>query len=135
MSLIRWEPFKEIDRFFDDDFMPMRHMGWDLATDVYEEGNNIIVTMAVPGVQGDKIDVDVEGQYLRVSGSRDEEKESKDKNYYHKEIRRGSFERTIKLPAPVQGDQAAAEYGKDGVLKVTIPKQDANKGKIKVQVK
>ena len=140
MSLIKWEPFGEMDRFFEDfNKFPMlsntSNVGLDMAIDIYEEGKNIIAEMNVPGMDGDDIDVSVEDSHLRVSGSHSEEKEDKQKHYYSKEIRKGSFERIVRLPHPVDSEAVEAEY-KKGVLKVSMPKKDVTpENKVKVVVK
>lgn len=136
MSLIRWEPFRSLDRMFDEDFpaMPSLKVGWDLAVDLFEEGDNLVAKMQLPGVDPKKIDVSVEDDYLKVSGSREEEKEEKKKNYYSKEIRRGSFERMVRLPKAVVADKVTADY-KEGVLVVTLPKKaEAKGGNVRVRV-
>jgi HSP20 family protein len=136
MAIVKWEPFGEFDRFFDD-FAPssFTKMSGDMAVDLYEEGNAVVAEMSLPGADPEKVDVTVEGQYLRVIGTREEEKETKNKQFYSKEIRRGSFERAIRLPEPVNDTAVTAEY-ENGVLKVTMPKLgDTKKDKIKVVVK
>jgi len=137
MALIKWEPFRGMDRFFDDDLFTMPQIfrtGWDLAVDIFDEGDSVVAEMTLPGIDPDKVDITVEDDYLKVSGRREEETEEKKKNYYSKEIRRGSFERVVKLPTSVQGDKAVAEY-KNGVLRIKIPKRDeAKPKKIKVSV-
>ncbi len=136
MSLIKWEPFDDIDRFFNEVSAPaLGRVGFDMAVDLYEEGNNYIATMNLPGVDAEKIDVAVEGNYLRVGARREEEKEQKSKQFYSKEIRRGSFERALRLPEPVNEQKVNAEY-KDGVLKIILPKlAEKQRGKVKVIVK
>jgi HSP20 family protein len=136
MAIVKWEPFGELDRFFDE--FPatggLGHLG-DMAVDLYEDGNNIIAEMNLPGIEAEQVDVTVEGNYLRICGKREEEKEKKTKQFYSKEIRRGSFERALRLPTPVQEGKVTAEY-KDGVLRVTLPKLEETKsGKVKVIVK
>lgn len=135
MAIVKWEPFGELDRFFDE-FAPTNgRMGFDMAVDLYEDGNNIVAEMSVPGIDPDKLDITVEGQYLRVVGKREEEKEKKTKQFYSKEIRRGSFERALRLPEPVNENAVKAEYD-GGVLKVSMPKLgEKKKGKVKVMVK
>ena len=60
---------------------------------------------------------------------------STNKDYYRKEIRRGSFYRSVQLPTHVVGDKASAEY-KNGILKINLPKAPESKVKsIKVNVK
>lgn len=138
MSLIKWEPFDEFDRFFRDVSFPaarMNTMGLDLACDVYEDGKNLVAEMNLPGLSEDDIDVEVEDNHLRISGKREEVQEKKEKSHYTKEIRRGSFERIIPLPDRVKSDNVEAEY-EDGVLKVTMPKkEDGGEKRIKVKVK
>jgi HSP20 family protein len=139
MSLIKWEPFDEFDRFFRDlhPMVPGRNgqMGFDMAVDVYEDGNNVVAEMNVPGLKADDIDVEVEDNFLRVSGKREEVQEKKEKSHYAKEIRRGSFERVLQLPDLVEQEKVEAEY-KDGVLKITMPKREQPpEKKVKVQVK
>lgn len=137
MPLIKWRPFTDIEEMFEREFIPIRwpKIGWDLAADVYEEKGNIVVKLNLPGVSPEKIDISIEGENLRISGSRGEEKETKDKNYYSKEIRYGSFERTIAIPVPVKTEGVKAEY-KDGVLTVTLPKKEHEVvKKIKVETK
>lgn len=137
MAIIKWDPFRELDRFFEEDvFAPVfAKITSDLAVDVYEEDNNIVAEMQIPGVEPKNLNVEIEDNYLKVSGSREEEKEEKKKSYYRKEIKKGAFERVILLPSEVVGDKAEAEY-KDGVLKIKIPKaKEAKVKKVSVKVK
>ena len=133
MALIRWEPFRDLEHIFDMDSRPLQRLGWDLAVDVYDKDNTVIAEMHLPGIDPEKLDISVERDHMRISGSR-EEGETKDRNYYSREITRGSFERIVQLPTEVDGNQAEAEY-KEGVLKVTVPKkgqQPASKIKVRV---
>ncbi len=138
MSLIRWEPFDEFDRFFRDlqSITPSRGtgLGYDTAVDVYEDGNDLIAEMNIPGLNAEDIDVEVEDNYLRIAGQREEVQEKKEKSHYQKEIRRGSFDRVVHLPDMVEQDQVQATY-QDGVLTVRMPKRAAEQDKkVKVQV-
>lgn len=134
MALVKWQPFREVDSFFDN-FPALPRFELDLAVDVYEESGNVIAKLNLPGIDPQKIDVEVEDHHLRISGTREEEKEEKTKHYYSKEIRRGSFERIVPLPCAVKKDKVTAEY-KNGELKVTLPKMEKDKsGKVKIEVK
>lgn len=137
MNLVKWEPFKDIERFFTEDFFPTLSMvrpGWDLAVDVYEEKGNVIAEMNLPGINPEKLEISVHDEYLKIFGTREEEKESKEKNYYSKEIKRGAFERMVKLPTKVKVDKAEAKF-KNGTLKIILPKMEEEKTeKIKVQI-
>ena len=78
MAIIKWEPFIDVERFFEDfPVSSLKEIGTDLAVDVYDEGSNIIAKMNVPGVDPEKINVTVEDNMLRVSGAHEEEKEEK----------------------------------------------------------
>lgn len=106
-----------------------------MAVDLYEDGNTIVAEMSISGMDPEHIDVMVEGEYLRIAGTREDKSERKDKQFYSKEITRGSFERVIHLPEPVQDTGIDAEY-KDGILKIVLPKRSVvKKEKVKVNVK
>ncbi len=129
-QIIPFDPFKEIttawgDEMFKGAFAP--------AVDMYQEGDNVVVKMEVPGIKAEDVDVSVENDVLTVTAEKKEEKEVKKEDYYHKEIREGSFSRSVILPMKVKGDEAKAEV-EDGVLKVVLPKADELKPK-KIAVK
>lgn len=134
MAIIKWEPFSGIDHFFEDfPIQSMSKIGTDLAVDLYEESGNIMAKMNIPGVDPEKIHVTVEDNMLRISGAHEEEKETKEKHYYSKEIRQGSFERVIALPQAVLKDKVSAEY-KNGTLKVVLPKANKEEASHRVEV-
>jgi HSP20 family protein len=113
----------------------MQNVGFDLAVDLYEDGNDLVAEMNLPGLNGEDLDVEVEDDHLRVSGKREEVAEKKEKSHYTKEIRRGSFERVIPLPDRVDQTKVEATY-EGGVLKVTMPKRaETKENKVKVMVK
>jgi len=131
--LIKWTPF--LDSFEDmdkmmSDFMPtMRgNQGFMPAVDVYEDKNNVIVETGLVGIDPDKVDISIENNMLTIKGESEKKSEVDDKNYYRKEIRRGSFYRSVPLPAHVIGDKASA-VAEDGVLKISIPKAPVSKPK------
>lgn len=122
MAIIKWEPFNELDRLFEErpyiSLFPK--LGFDLAVDLYEEKGNVIAKMNLPGVKAEELDIVVDEGTLSVAGFREEEMETDKKDYYSKEIRRGSFSRSVKLPKEVDPTKVEAEYA-DGILKVTMP--------------
>jgi HSP20 family protein len=116
----RWEPLREfIEKFFEEDFDFT--ISPRLATDVYETDKDLVVEMQIPGFKKEGIKISFQDDYLKVEGKAEEEKEEKEKNYWRKEIRRGSFVRVIPLPRKVDPKKAKASF-KDGVLKVSLPK-------------
>jgi len=118
--LRRWEPFKElIEKFFEDDLDSL--ISFKLATDIYETDKDLIVEMQAPGYSKEDIKVSFQDDYLKVEGKSEEAKEEKEKNYWRKEIRKGSFVRVIPLPKKVDSKKAKANF-KDGILKISLPK-------------
>lgn len=139
MSIIKWEPMGAIDDFFNDDdfFMPMRRLHRHMvpAIDLYEDKDNVIVETAVVGIDPKKVNITVEDDVLKIEGSTEHKSEVDEKNYYRKEIRSGSFIRSVALPKRVKADDAKAEYN-DGILKITLPKvEDVKPKQVKVDVK
>jgi len=140
MPIIPWRPFGDLDRFFDEDFdwhpvIPFRGFK-EPAMDVYETDKEVIAEISVPGYDPKKVHIEVKDNVLYVEGSMEKKEEEKGKNFFRKEIRRGSFSRVISLLAQVKEDKAEATY-EDGILKVVIPKKEivpAKKGK-KIEVK
>jgi HSP20 family protein len=135
-NLVKWEPFRDVDQLFEDfPRMSFPRLNFDLATDIYEKNGNVVAKLNVPGIDLNKINITVEDNVLHVDGSREEEKEEKGKNYYSKEIKRGSFSRTMRLPKSFSEKKTNAEY-KDGVLEITMPVAKIQNGSaIKVKVK
>lgn len=131
-SLLRDEMTDLRSRLFGDD------EGWLAganlpSADLSETDNAIEVRMDVPGVKAKDIDIQIHGNLLTVSASREEEKEEKGRTYHRIERQTGRYARTISLPSPVVESEVAAEY-RDGVLSITLPKTDESKAhKIKVK--
>lgn len=139
MPIIPWKPFSDLDRLFEDDdwFLPVipRWGGIKPAMDIYETDKDVIAEISIPDFDPEKVDVSVKDGVLTVSGRMDEQKEEKDKGYWKKEIRKGSFERIIRLPVTVKEDAVEATYEK-GILKIKMPKiKPKPTAKIKIKVK
>lgn len=139
MSLIPWKPFSDLDKFFGDEdwvfpvFPRMELM--KPAMDVRETDKDVIAEIELPGFDPEKVDISVEDGVLKVSGKMDEKKEEKGKGYWRKEIRKGSFERMVKLPVAIKEDAVEATYEK-GVLKIVMPKAETKpSSKVKIHIK
>lgn len=139
MSIIPWKPFSDLDKFFgEDDWILPVFSKMEIAKpamDIRETNKEIIAELEIPGFDPEKIDVSVEDGILRIKGSMDEKKEEKEKGYWRKEIRTGSFERMVHLPVAVKEDAVEAIYEK-GILKIVMPKLETKpKSKVKIQIK
>lgn len=130
--LIPFMPTNDLSRFFGDEFL-----GADFfpALDVYQDKDNVVAELSLPGIDPSKVDITIENDVLTVSGSSEEKKEVKREDYYRKEVRTGSFSRSVVLPMAVKGDDTQAHYEK-GVLTITMPKEESVKPKkVTVSVK
>lgn len=102
--------------------------------DVYEDEQNLVLKLEVPGVNEDELNVSLENNVLSVSGERKFEKEEKEENFHRIERRYGSFTRTFRLPTTVDGEKVDATYDK-GILKITLAKRaEAKPKQIKVGI-
>lgn len=104
-----------------------------LAVDVVNTDDSIIVKAMLAGVKPNDIDIDISRDTVTIRGTREEEYEVSEDNYYHKELFWGSFSRTIMLPEEVDVDLAEA-IEKNGLLTLKLPKLDKNR-KAKISVK
>ena len=94
----------------------------------------MIVEAGLAGIDPKNVEVIVENDILTIQGKTEKKSEVDEKNYYRREMRSGSFYRTVALPAHVDGSKAKAEFD-DGVLKVSVPKLKSSEAKkIEVQV-
>lgn len=139
MAIIKWTPFPlidsfdEMDKFFDN--WPTVSTSFTPALDIYEEKDNVVVEAPLVGIDPEKVDVSIENNILTIKGESEKKSEVDDKNYYRKEVRWGSFYRSVALPTKVDGDKAAATYD-NGVLTIRIPKAEEVKPKtIKITAK
>jgi len=91
------------------------------SIDVKEGETDIVVKAELPGMEEKDIDVLLTEDTLTIKGEKKEEKEDKDKNYYHLERTYGAFHRIIPLPAEVDSKKVEATF-KNGVLSIVLPK-------------
>jgi HSP20 family protein len=145
MDLTHWE--RDMDRMMEDFFgrrmRPWWPERWSRAdemevkppiVDVFEEKDDIVVKAELPGIEKDKIEVNLTDHTLTIKGEKKKEEEIKEENYYRAERSYGSFLRTLDLPRDVRADQVKASF-KNGILEVRVPKTEEAKAKeIKVKV-
>jgi len=141
MSLIKWTPFlgefDDMDKMMSEMLPAVRgnQYGYTPALDMYEDKDNVVIETQLGGINPEKVDISIENNILTIKGESEKKSEVDDKNYYRKEIRRGSFYRSIAMPTKVDGDKATA-INEDGILKITVPKAAEVKPKtIKIENK
>lgn len=93
----------------------------ELAVDVYQTPDHIVIKALVAGVQPATIDISLTREMLTISGSREDEREVEEENYFQRELYWGAFSRTILLPEEVDVDMAEASE-KHGILMIRLPK-------------
>lgn len=153
MNLLRWQKPEsstwqsfgglstlrnEIDRLFEVPLTELARASHFLsgaapALDIRDDKDNLVVTIELPGVKKEDIDVSLNDGLLSISGERKSEKlenaeVSRSERFF------GRFQRTVALPTPVTATEIKATY-QDGILTVTLPKAEEAKPKqIDVQV-
>lgn len=110
----------------DEHWSPSEEPGGELAVDVYQTPEAIVVKAFIAGVQPATIDISLTREMLTISGQRQDEREVDEDDYFQRELYWGSFSRTILLPEEVDVDMAEASE-KHGILIIRLPK--VNKGK------
>lgn len=117
-----FNPFKELNElekaFFGNNSIA------EFKTDIRDTGSAYELEADLPGFKKEDIHIDLEGDYLTISASRNDSKEEKDEkgNYVRRERCYGSFTRSFDISG-IKADEITAEYS-DGVLKLNMPKRE-----------
>ena len=107
--------------------------GWAPALDLYQNNENVIAIVELPGMRKEDIEISLHDGTLTISGER-QAGGSDGENAERTERVSGKFRRSITLPSRVDAAKVSATY-KDGILTVTLPKAEEAKPKqIKVNV-
>lgn len=96
------------------------------AVNVAEHKDHYLLSMSAPGLKKDDFKIDVDGDLLTISSEKEESKEEKDEKFTRKEYNYSSFSRSFTLPEGTDKEKVAARY-EDGVLKITVPRNEAAK--------
>ena len=140
------EPFRDLLRVHEDmdclfaslwdrfDGDRIRTREWAPSVEMYEKGNDLIVTFELPGVSKDDVSLAIKDDILTIKGERKSEREEKRDHYFLREGVYGSFQRSLPLPYAIKTDKVKAEY-KNGILTITLPKaEEAKIREIKIDV-
>lgn len=125
-NIIRWSPM--FPDFFEDMMGDTSGRAFTPAIDVYQTEKSVVVEMPLPDIDINNVDIEVTNDMLTVSGKSEHKSEVDEKNYYRREVRHGSFTRSVMLPAHIDADNTEASYEK-GVLKINLPKKELSSGK------
>jgi len=107
--------------------------GWTPALDLYQNANNVIAVVELPGMRKEDIEISLHDGTLTISGERTSGSSNGD-TAERTERFSGKFRRSISLPTRVDSGKVTASY-KDGILTVALPKAEEAKPKqIKVNV-
>jgi len=151
-TMMRWDPFQDLRNAQEEmaqmgQMSPMlahalglhsqqanaRASAWVPALDISERKDAYLVTVELPGVEADDLEITMEDGLLTIQGERQFTSESSEQQFHRVERRYGAFRRSITLPAHVmaEGIQALVD---NGVLQVLVPKMEEAKPK-RIQVR
>jgi HSP20 family protein len=129
-------PFARLDRMFDEWFrtLPARRpfpgLGEGTAEDLirideFRDGDTEVIRAELPGIDPDEdVELTVSDGMLRIAAQRRVEEKTQDKGYTRRELRYGSFTRTLPLPEGATEEDIRASY-RDGILEIRIPVQES----------
>ena len=135
MAIVKWDPFRDvaelqnrINRMFDESFGRTQELErdkslrtWRPAVDIYDTENGIAVTVELPGVDKEQVNVEVKDDVLTIKGERPANPNISEDNYYRRERLVGPFKRSFTLHQNIQPGQIKAIF-KDGILEIEIPR-------------
>jgi HSP20 family protein len=150
MTLIRWEPFRELDDLFTrySPFFGRQAAGrlacatgedaegraWTPVANISETENEYLIKAELPEVSKEDVKVTVDEGVITISGERRHERDHQDEKVHRIESFYGSFARSFRLPEDADAAAIQAE-SRNGVLKVRVPKKPAARARtIEVQV-
>ncbi|MBL7021793.1 Hsp20/alpha crystallin family protein [Patescibacteria group bacterium] len=139
MAIIKWtpmlDPFQEMDGMLDMWSGGRMPQAFTPSMDIYQTDKEVVAEVLLPGIDPNNVNVVVENNVLTIDGKSEQKTEIDEKNYYRKEVRCGSFHRSVALPSAVDSSKAKAQY-EEGMLKISIPKDERELPKsIKVDIK
>jgi HSP20 family protein len=139
MAIIRWDPFREmtslqsqVNRLADSLWSGQKE-SWVPAVDVFDTQDAVVLKAELAGMKVADIQIEVDDNVLTLKGERTFEERVDQERYYRVERRYGAFQRSLALPQGVKADEIQAIY-EDGVLRVTVPKAEAERPR-RIEVK
>jgi HSP20 family protein len=132
--MTRWDPFQDL-RGAQDEMAQQQGSAtaWAPALDISERKDAYLVTVELPGVEADDLEITFEDGLLTIQGERHLAHDSSEQQFHRVERRYGVFRRSITLPAHVMAEGIEATVD-DGVLQIVVPKMEEAKPK-RIQVR
>jgi HSP20 family protein len=125
MPIMRWDPFTALARM-DDEFDDLVRRTFGSASYQYvppvemaTDGGDVVITLELPGVDPEEVDIEVVENRLTISGERPDLAGTTRGKVLVREHRYGAFRRTFQLPEGVTSDQIEAEADR-GLLRVRV---------------
>lgn len=119
----------------EDDSLSSREQIWpakeeegELAIDVYQTPEEIILESTIAGVEPKDLDISITNDMVTIRGKRERKEKIKTEDFFFQECFWGAFSRSIVLPQEVDADKAKAVL-KNGVLNIRLPKLERTKTK------
>ncbi|KYQ88847.1 heat shock protein Hsp20 domain-containing protein [Tieghemostelium lacteum] len=100
---------------------PSLDWGWKPRMDICENRSYFKILLELPGFSKEDLDVQVNGRFLSIKGSKQEYKDSEWKFHRRERYSGGEFHRAVALPEGIDGSSIQAKF-QGGVLSLTIPK-------------
>lgn len=124
-----------IDRFFNETASRQGGSAYSFVprVDIVENDKAFEIHVAVPGMNKEDFKLDLNDNYLTVSGERKFTKEQNDKNFHSIETQYGNFSRSFGLPESVDASKISAKYN-NGILEILVPKDEKKTLKTTIKV-
>lgn len=117
-----------------DETQPMKKEVGQLALDIYQTENEIVIQAPIAGVEQDDITLIINDDVLVIKGKRPAKENIPEDNYYTKECFWGDFSRSVVLPLEVDTKNVSASFEK-GILEIRIAKKEKLTGPQIIKIK
>jgi len=147
-NVSRWDPFQDLLSIQDEmNQLFGRAMGqpsgrqgseastrmWAPALDISERKDAYLVTVELPGVKAEDLEITLEDGLLTIQGERHFAHDASEQQFHRVERRYGAFRRSITLPSRVRANEIEASF-ENGLLQVVVPKAEEAKPK-KIEIR
>ncbi len=112
-----------VDKFFNDSLARSGGSAFVPKVDILENTDSFEIHLAVPGLNKEDFKIELNDNYLTISGERKFVTEKKERTFHTIETQYGSFNRSFSLPDNVDATKINAKYN-NGILELTIPKDE-----------